>query len=913
MDEMKHYLLKSLMLLAAIATSAGVSAYDFEAGGFYFNVLSEADGTVEVTYNKDKPYEFGIYDLPMRVTHDAREYTVVAVGDSAFYYNNNSSSILVLPDSVVKIGEMSFGLPYNGGGYGQVQFMVSSANPAFVSINSGLYSRDLKVLYQYQNSGNLFIPDSLEEIGSCALAGYFDSETLEFPNTLKKIGSYAFYQSSIKSLKIPDTVTEIGDYAFYATSLKDFTMPASLERIGRAAFYYTQISSALLSDTVKEIGDSAFCDCYGLVEARLPQHIEKLGRWAFSGCSELKSINLPETLTEIPDFAFSDTGFTSIEIPNTVTRIGAQAFWGTDISELNIPNSVTSIGRLAFGCMTKLKSVYVPSSVIHFDAAPFSYGGYISVEQGYAPILTEIIVAPDNPAYASIDGVLYDKDVTRLISCPAAKDTIVIPNTVKTIGEGALAGCYKLKYVALNPNISTIEDFAFFACISLERVDFPSSLTEIPRYTFFNSSHMSIKVIDIPASVRKIKYRGLDCLYFVERVYCHAPVPPEIEEGSDFPMRDNVDLYVPKGSYELYSAHEQWGRFTIHELDFDFERGNLFYRNASGDDQTVSIVDYDHNHDFGETLAVPATVTRNGVTYTVIGIDDYALDNVGQGDSSTTAITVPATVTTIGAGAFCNSFYEAKLSSIEVDEANPSYVSVDGVVYTKDMACFVACPSARTEISIPTTVTDIAEAAFAGCHGLESVELPSSVVTIGRGAFGYCTHLNNLEINGPVKEIGELAFLWTFEMKNLTLPASVEKIGSGAFNDSGIQTLYCQAMTPPEAADDTFMDATYRTATLIVPDGARGGYEVAEVWCNFLNIEESDFSGIGEAAARKDMTVTVEDGTLVVSGLPDDVQVGVYTVGGQLVYVGRNRAIDVPGKGVYIIIRAGNSTAKIVI
>lgn len=113
MDEMKHYLLKSLMLLAAIATSAGVSAYDFEAGGFYFNVLSEADGTVEVTYNKDKPYEFGIYDLPMRVTHDAREYTVVAVGDSAFYYNNGGS--VYLPDSVVKIGELSFGINDSGG------------------------------------------------------------------------------------------------------------------------------------------------------------------------------------------------------------------------------------------------------------------------------------------------------------------------------------------------------------------------------------------------------------------------------------------------------------------------------------------------------------------------------------------------------------------------------------------------------------------------------------------------------------------------------------------------------------------------------------------------------------------------------------------------------------------------------
>ena len=216
-------------------------------------------------------------------------------------------------------------------------------------------------------------------------------------------------------------------------------------------------------------------------------------------------------------------------------------------------------------------------------------------------------------------------------------------------------------------------------------------------------------------------------------------------------------------------------------------------------------------------------------------------------------------------------------------------------------------------IELPCAMTDIKDSVFSCCRSLVDIRIPDSVISIGEEAFNYCTSLREISLPVSVTEIGRAVFRDSFRLASIDLPASLMKIGGQAFDGcDSLNIVSCQAMTPPEAADDTFMDETYTVATLIVPDGARGGYEVAEVWCNFLNIEESDFSGIDEAAARMDMTVTVEDGTLVVSGLPDDVRVGVYTVGGQLVYVGRNRAIDVPGKGVYII-RASNSTAKIVI
>ena len=999
MDEMKHYLLKSLMLLAAIATSAGVSAYDFEADGVYFNVLSEADGTVEVTYNKDKPYDFSSIppNIQSTVRHNGRSYTVVAVGDSAFYYNNGGGGV-GLPDSVVKIGELSFGLPYDGGGYGQVQFSVSTVNPAFVSIDCGLYSKDFKVLYHYSNQAYpLYIPDDLEEIGSCALAGCWDIDSLSLPNTLKKIGSYAFYQSSIESLKVPDTVTEIGDYAFCGTNLKELILPPSLDTISRGCFSGTKITSALLPDNIKEIGDDAFFGCTYLTDLKLPQSLEKLGKGAFGSSGINHHIKIPMTLTEIPDGLFSGTDIPSVEIPTSVTTIGDEAFDDCfslaevhipssvttigdfafsrcfSLTELHIPNSVTSIGRYAFYGLTKLKSVYVPSSVTHIGVAAFS-NCYFDGNS----IHTEIVVDPDNPVYTSIDGVLYDKDVTSLICCPGGKSEISIPNTVKIIDEEAFEGCRDMATIELPPSVVKIGRGAFAGCTNLKNVEINGSLKEIGELAFIWT--FELKTLSLPASMEKIGSEAFDS--GIQTFYCLAQTPP-LTDGTPFygNIYSGATLYVPDGSLSAYRSAPGWQEFeNIEALGFDFVEEGLCYR-IMPDGHAVEITDRDDDYAFGETLEIPSQVTSSGVDYAVTSIARYALYDVGGQRDETTTIIIPETVINIGGGAFNGTFNGTKLMDIEVDANNPNYMSSDGALYDKAGKVLVACPPARERLDILDGVTELYEGAVASCTNLSELQLPSSVVTIGRGAFAYtsglkrvglpaslenidnlafyysgiesielpcamteikdsvfsccrslvdiripdsvtsigeeafnyCTSLREINLPVSVTEIGRAAFRDSFRLASIDLPASLMKIGGQAFDGcDSLSIVSCQAMTPPEAADDTFMDETYTVATLIVPDGARGGYEVAEVWCNFLNIEESDFSGIGEAAARKDMTVTVEDGTLVVSGLPDDVQVGIYTVGGQLVYVGRNRVIDVPGKGVYII-RAGNSTAKIVI
>lgn len=121
-----------------------------------------------------------------------------------------------------------------------------------------------------------------------------------------------------------------------------------------------------------------------------------------------------------------------------------------------------------------------------------------------------------------------------------------------------------------------------------------------------------------------------------------------------------------------------------------------------------------------------------------------------------TSVNIPGGVTSIGTAAFsaCNS-----LTRIDVDEANPCYKSVDGVLFNKaltELIRFPACNS-KTSYSIPGSVTTIGECAFNYCSNLTGVDIPAGVTTIGEGAF-YCTGLTGVNIPSGVTSIGEEAF-----------------------------------------------------------------------------------------------------------------------------------------------------------
>ena len=198
--------------------------------------------------------------------------------------------------------------------------------------------------------------------------------------------------------------------------------------------------------------------------------------------SNLITVIIPNTVTYIGAGAFRNSNLTSVTIPNNVTHIGADAFANNQLTSVTIGNSVTEIGSSAFA-NNQLTSVTIPASVTNMGIVPF-YG---------SPGLTAINVAPNNPSFSSANGVLFNRDGTTLLQWPAGRsDSIVIPNTVTTIGRSAFNGL-QLTSITIPNNVTEIGIRAF-RNNRLTNVTIPNSVTIIGERAFAENDITSITI-----------------------------------------------------------------------------------------------------------------------------------------------------------------------------------------------------------------------------------------------------------------------------------------------------------------------------------------------------------------------------------------------------------------------------------
>lgn len=207
-------------------------------------------------------------------------------------------------------------------------------------------------------------------------------------------------------------------------------------------------------------------------------------------------------------------------------------------------------------------------------------------------------------------------------------------------------------------------------------------------------------------------------------------------------------------------------------------------------DNEVHIVKYSDSTD-RTVIEIPDEVEGLPVT----AIDDFSLFNA----ESLLTIKIGKNVKEIGEWSMTNNYH---LKEFIVDEANPYFCSVDGVLFTKDMKTIIFFPPGKginsydgygnaenfTTYAIPEGVETIRSKCFYKCYYIEDITIPSSVKRIEEKAFHRVSKLNKIELPEGLEYIGKDAFAYDFsenyqgdEMTTITIPSSVKEIGEYAF------------------------------------------------------------------------------------------------------------------------------------
>ena len=398
---------------------------------------------------------------------------------------------------------------------------------------------------------------------------------------------------SVTTIGIPDFTTAIGEPGFdQCGNLQSVSIPPSVTRIEEGAFGGCKTLKAVhIPHSVTSISVGAFSDCTAIQDIivdsnnmhyqsidgvlfdkkattllfyprgkkqnsySIPNSVTTVGEYAFWQCKTLQSISIPHSVTTIGPWAFCHcSALVSIDIPNSVTTIGKQAFdWCSSLQSVSLPNSVTTIEDCAFSCCSALKSITIPGSVTTMGRVVFQD----------CSALENIMVDDNNQHYKSIDGVLFNKDATTLVSYPHGKpqSSYSIPRSVTTIGKDAFWQCERLHTVNIPNSVTLIEEGAFTRCFNLQSIAIPNSVTAIQPYTF--SLCTALQTVYIPGSVTSIGDGSfLHCNSLKEIINLADEPQPLDEDAFDNTQFISIRLLVKPSCVEKYRKAKIWRKFS---------------------------------------------------------------------------------------------------------------------------------------------------------------------------------------------------------------------------------------------------------------------------------------------------------------------------------------------------------------
>ena len=571
--------------------------------------------------------------------------SVASIGTYAFFDCSKLTTV-VLPSSMTTISSNTF----------ESCSLLSS-----VTIPNTIVSIGNAAFRYCDKLASLTIPNSVASINEQAFYGCTSLTSVSFGNSLASIGASSFYNcTNLTSVVIPNSVVSIGNSAFYdCERVTSVTIGDHVASIGNSAFYNnTRLTSLDLGSSVVSIGDNAFYGCTSLTTVTIPASVTSLGVDMFGNCTKLghitvasgnpiydsrnncnaiieteanklvagcKNTVIPNTVVTIGERAFySCTGLTgTLSLPNSITMIEPNAFYGCIglSGHLNLPNSVVTIEQSAFQNCVGITSVTIPSSMTSIDYNAF-YGcsGLITLNYNATNCsiswdyyynhwlygCTSLVVLnigegvetiPHHFVYNRINIGDETHNLTGTVVIPNSVTSIgqyafyncrhigsvTIGNSVESIGQYAFYGCSNMGSVTIGTSVASIGTYAFFDCSKLTTVVLPSSMTTISSNTFESCSLLSsvtipntivsignaafrycdkLASLTIPNSVASINEQAFYGCSSMASITSRAVNPPAVKSNAFYNVPTNIPVEVPCNTLGDYQSATGWSSFT---------------------------------------------------------------------------------------------------------------------------------------------------------------------------------------------------------------------------------------------------------------------------------------------------------------------------------------------------------------
>ncbi len=468
-----------------------------------------------------------------------------------------------------------------------------------------------------------------------------------------------------------------------------------------------------------------------------------------------------------------------------------------NLQSLSLPEGLASIGLNALIGCENLESLYLPASFSSFDERVFEISPTHNV-------FTSINVAEGNLAYSSMDGVLFSKDRKTLLRCPQGKSgAYTVPAGVTTIGPNAFGNCRKLTGIVLPEGLQAIGQYAF-GLTNIASMTIPSSVITIYEDVFSGNTSLTSLTFDDATgwystnNLQALRTRSGGTSATLDDASANATYFKNNSSNRYYKAvapSQNVTTFTQKvAALTEDSTVKLEGQIKQTDLAAIYKAINEASYKVKLDMSGASGLSSLPEQAFGGCVNLQEVILPQGIT---------SIGNcVFGGCSDLESVSLPASVTNIGSDAFDS----PSLSSVNVDQGNAVYSSVDGVLFSKDKKTLIFCPKGKSgSFAIPSGVKVIGQSAFAWCSnltgltipdgvekigerafdnsGIASLELPDSVTVIENNALINCSSLTSLKLSANLTTIGSSAFS-SIAVESIVIPASVTKIGNYVFSSS---------------------------------------------------------------------------------------------------------------------------------